>query len=65
MNVYRFKLWRLNNKFVERFYVVWRKSVRKIWRLDNITHNALINVINGCLPVNLMLEKRCIIHVFI
>ena len=60
MNVYGSQLWRLNNKSVERFYVAWRKSIRRIWRLDNRTHNALINLINGCLPVNLMLEKRCI-----
>ena len=48
----------INNKSVKRFYVAWRKSIRRIWRLDNRTHNALINLINGCLPVNLMLEKR-------
>ena len=45
---------------VERFYVAWRKTIRRIWKLDNRTHNALINLINGCLPVNLILEKRCI-----
>ena len=60
MNVYESQLWHLNNKSVERFYEEWRKSIRRIWRLDNRTHNALINLINGCLPVNLMLEKRCI-----
>ena len=60
MNVYGSQFWRLNNKSAERFYVAWRKTIRRIWRLDNRTHNALINLINGCLPVNLMLEKRCI-----
>ena len=60
MNVYRSQLWRLNNKSVKRFYGAWRKTIRRIWRLDNRTHNSLINLINGCLPVNLKLEKRCI-----
>ena len=60
MNVFGSQLWRLNNKSVERFYVTWRKSSRRIWRLDNRTHNALNNLINRCLPINLMLEKRCI-----
>ena len=60
MNVYGSQLWHLNNKSIERFYVAWRKTIRRIWRLDNRTHNALSNLINDCLPVNLMLEKRCI-----
>ena len=42
------------------FYVAWRKTIKRICRLYNRTHNTLINLINGCLPVNLMLEKRCI-----
>ena len=60
MNVYGSQLWCLNNKSVERFYVAWRKTIRRIWLLDNRTHNALINLINGCLPVNLLLGKQCI-----
>ena len=58
MNVYGSQLWCLNNKSVEHFHVTWRKTIRRIRQLDNRTHNALINLINGCLPVNLMVEKR-------
>ena len=29
-----------------------------LWML--YPHNVLTNLINGCLPINLMLEKRCI-----
>ena len=37
-----------------------RKTIRRIWRIDKRTHSVLTNLINGCLPINLMLEKRCI-----
>ena len=40
MNVYESHLWRLNNKSVESSIVAWRKTIRRIWRLDNRTHNA-------------------------
>ena len=61
MNVYGSQFWCFNNyKSVERFYIAWRKTIRKIWRLDKRTHNVLINLINRCLPINLILEKKCI-----
>ena len=61
MNVYGSQLWCFNDyKFVECFYTAWQKTIRRIWRLDKRTHNVFINLINGCLPINLMLEKRCI-----
>ena len=57
MNVYGSQLWCFNNyKSIERFYIAWRKTIIRIWRLDKRTHNVLIN---RCLPINLILEKRC------
>ena len=65
MNVYRSQLWCFNDyKSVERFYVSWRKTIRRIWRLDKRTHNVLINLINRCLLINLILEKRCIKYIW-
>ena len=65
MNVYGSQLWCFNNyKSVERFYIAWRKTIRRIWRLDKITHNVLINLINRCLPINLILEKRCVKYIW-
>ena len=59
MNVYGSQLWCFNDyKSVERFYIAWRKTIRRIWRLDKRTHNVLINLINRCLPINLILEKN-------
>ena len=61
MNVYGSQLWSYNDfRAVERFYTAWRKTIRRIWRIDKITHNLLIHAINNCLPISLLLEKRCI-----
>ena len=60
MNDYGSQLWCFNNyKSVERFYIAWRKTIRKIRRLDKRTHNVLINLIKRCLPINLIIEKIC------
>ena len=65
MNVYGSQLWCFNDyKSVERFHIAWRKTIRRIWRIDKRTHNVLTNLINGCLPINLMLEKRCITFIW-
>ena len=36
------------------------RTIKRIWQIDKRTHNVLTNLINGCLSINLMLEKRCI-----
>ena len=65
MNVYGSQLWCFNDyKSVERFYIAWRKTIRRIWRLDKRTHNVLINLINRCLPINLILEKKCVKYIW-
>ena len=61
MNVYGSQLWCFYDyKSVERVYIEWRKTIRIIWRLDKRAHNVFTSLINGCLAINLMLEKRCI-----
>ena len=58
MNGYGSQLWCFNNyKSVERFYIAWRNTIRRIRCLDKRTHNVLINLINRCLPINLIIEK--------
>ena len=65
MNVYGSQLWCFNDyKSVERFYIAWRKTIRRIWRLDKRTHNVLINLINRCLPINLILEKKDVLSIY-
>ena len=61
MNVYGSQLWCFNDhKSINRFYVAWRKTIRRIWHIDKRTHDSLLHTINKCLPINLLLEKRCI-----
>ena len=61
MSIYGSQLWRYNdNKSVEKFYIAWRKTIRRIWHIPSRTHNILLHHINGCSPINIMMEKRCI-----
>ena len=41
-------------------YVAWRKCVRRIWKLNYRTRCELLHHINECLPIDILLEKRCI-----
>ena len=64
MNVYGSQLWCFNNyKFVERFYIALRKIIRRNG-MDKRTHNVLINLIKRCLPINLILEKKCVRYIW-
>ena len=61
MNIYGSQLLCFNNyKSVKHFYITWRKTIRRIRRLDKITHNVLINLINRCLPINLIIEENVV-----
>ena len=63
MNVYGSQLWCFNNyKSFERFHIAWRKTIRRIRRLDKRTHNVLINLINRCLPINLI-KKNDVVRI--
>ena len=60
MNVYGSQLWCFNDhKLINRFCVAWRKTIRRIWHIYKRTHNSLLHTINNCLPIDLLLEKRC------
>ena len=42
MHMYGSELWNLNCKYVDEFRVAWRKIKRRIWRLPNRAHNAIV-----------------------
>ena len=48
------------DKSVKSFYVAWRRTIRKLWALPNATHCEYLHTINNSLPIDLMLEKRCL-----
>ena len=61
MNIYGSPLWKYyDKKLLELFYVAWRKSMRWVWNILNVTHNNLLPYIHNCHPIEVILEKRCI-----
>ena len=44
---------------VNEMFVAWRKVVRRLWKLPNMTHCNLLLPINSSLPIKILLEKRC------
>ena len=64
MDVYGSQLWNFNEKYVNEFYIAWRKIIRKIWGLPYNTHNKFIHIVNNCLPINLILEKEIMSFIF-
>ena len=39
-------------------------GIRRIWKLNSKTHNDLLYHINNCLPIEILLEKRCIKFIY-
>ena len=61
MNIYSSPLWKYYDKnLLEVFYVAWRKSLRRVWKISNVAHNNLLPFIHNCHPIDVILEKRCI-----
>ena len=59
-DAYGSQLWPFYDKSVKSFYVAWRRTIRKLWVLPNTTHCKYLHTINNSLPIDLMLEKRCL-----
>ena len=60
MNIYRTTLWRYNNHSnIDHFCVSWKKIVRRLWKTPYRTHNSLDHLINNCVSLDCILEKRC------
>ena len=52
-------MWRFNNKkthHITAIHVAWRKCLRRIWKINSKTHNDLLNHINNCLPIDILLK---------
>ena len=50
LDAYASQLSDYEDKRIEKYYVAWRKAMRKIWKLPNLTHCNLLPVITNCLP---------------
>ena len=64
MNVYGSQIWAFNNTYLNKFFVAWRKDIRRNWKLPYRTHNNVLHLINGCLPIDVILEKRSIKYIW-
>ena len=53
MSSYGFPLWDLSSLYIDRFYVFWRKAIRKIFNLPYRTHYKLLHLITQVLPVDM------------
>ena len=58
--LYGCSLWNFGLNYVEMFYIVWRKAICAIWKLSFRIHCNLLHGINDTLPIDVMLEQRCI-----
>ena len=63
-NVYVSQIWAFNKTYLNKFFVAWRKAIRRIWRLPYRTHNNVLHLINRCLPIDVTLEKRSIKYIW-
>ena len=63
MNVYDNQIWAFNKNCLNKFYVAWRKAIRRIWKLPYRTHNNILLLVHLRLPIDVILGKRHIIHV--
>ena len=48
------------SNYVETCYTAWRKAIRAIWKLPFRTRCNLLRGKNDILPIDVMLEQRCI-----
>ena len=53
-------MWHFYDKSVKSFHVAWRRTIRKLWALFNTTHCKYLHTISNSLPIDLILEKRCL-----
>ena len=45
LDAYASQLWDYENKRIEKYYVAWRKAMRKVWKLPNLTHCNLLPIV--------------------
>ena len=57
-NYYGSPLWNLSSKSMTRFYVAWRKCVRRVWGIPNTTHCAYLPYIHNAANIEDQLLLR-------
>ena len=60
MSVYGSQLWDYSSKKCDRFYVCWRKCIRRLFDIPSNTHCRYLHLICNDVPVDLQLHVRFI-----
>ena len=60
MSLYGSPLWDLSISYIDRFYVSWRKAIRRIFNLPYRTHCKLLHLITQVLPIDMQLHIRTV-----
>ena len=63
MSLYGLQLWDIGSVYVQRFYVSWRKCIRKLFGLPYNTHCNLLHMICEDLDVKNQLYKRLVRYI--
>ena len=51
-------LWGLNSKGVKELCIAWRKALRVVWRVSNMTHRHVVAMLSECMPLEMNLNRR-------
>jgi hypothetical protein len=58
MSIYGSQLWDFEDKYCEKFYTAWRKSIRKLYKLPRQAHSCLLHLICQDIPINVQMYIR-------
>ena len=58
MSLYGCQLWDVSHKYINKFYVSWRKAIRRMFNLPYHTHSCLLHLTINDLPVDGQIQLR-------
>ena len=58
MSVYGAQLWNFESTVCNRFYIAWRKCVKRLFRLPHRTHTCILNFVLEDMPIDVQLHCR-------
>ena len=53
-------LFLMNGKGVQQLCIAWRKALRVVWRISNMTHKYIVAMLSECMPLEMSLNRRFI-----
>ena len=56
MSLYGCVLWSMSDQYIERFFVTWRKCLRKLYNVPQITHNNYLHLLVEDISVDVQIH---------